>query len=113
MFLLACDPRFHSIYLTHYQVHNATEAQQQLAQYLEGTWSDKFLNYSVLLRENIANLNATRVSVLFLDDRFLCKVWDNIKRLFDPLLIATYAMMGGIVILIIILFKCLIMHSTP
>ena len=35
---------------------------------------------------------------------------DNIKRLFDPLLIATYAMMGGIVILIIILFKCLTQH---
>ena len=46
MSLLACDPRFHSICLTLYQVHNAaTEAQQELAQYLEGTWSDKFLNY--------------------------------------------------------------------
>ena len=64
----------------------------------------------MLLRENIANLNATRVSVLFLDDRFLCKVWDNIKRLFDPSWVANYAVMGGIVILIIILFKCLAQH---
>jgi hypothetical protein len=38
----------------------------------------------VLLRENIANLNATRVSVFSLDARFLGKVWDNIKRLFGP-----------------------------
>ena len=75
-----------------------------MAQYLEGNWPDKFLNYSVLLRENIANLNATRVSVLFLDDRFLCKVWDNIKRLFDPLWIAIYALVGEIVILIIIFY---------
>jgi hypothetical protein len=45
-----------------------------VAQYLKDAWSDKFLNYSVLLRENIANLNATRVSVLSLDARFLGKV---------------------------------------
>ena len=48
--------------------------------------------------------------MLSLDAGFLGKVWDNIKRLFDPLWIATYAMMGGIVILIIILFKCLTQH---
>ena len=61
----------------------------------------------MLLRENIANLNAIRVSVLPLDARFLGKVWDNIKRLCNPMWIAIYSMMGGIVILIIILFKCL------
>jgi hypothetical protein len=55
-------------------VHNATEAQQQLAQYLEGSWSDKFLDYSVLLMENLPSLNVTRVSVLSLDARFLEKV---------------------------------------
>lgn len=85
------------------------EAWQQLAQYLEGTWSDKFLNYSVLM-ENLAYLNATREPVLSLDAGFLGKVWDNIKRLFDPLWITTYATMGGLVILIIILFKCLTQH---
>ena len=50
--------------------------------------------------------------MLSLDAGFLGKVWDNIKRLFDPLWIATYAMMGGIVILIIILFKCLTQHTS-
>jgi hypothetical protein len=65
----------------------------------------------VLLRENITNLYATRLSVLSLDVGFLGKMWDNIKRLFDPLWIATYAMMGGIVILIIILFKYLICET--
>ena len=45
-----------------------------------------------------------------LDSGFLGKVWDNIKRLFDPSWMATYDMMGGIVILIIILFKCLLQH---
>lgn len=95
MSLLSCDLKFHSICLTHYQVHNATEVQQQFDQYLEGTWSDKFFNYSVLLRENIANEN--RVSVLFPDAGFLGKVWENIKKLFDPLWIATYVAMGGIV----------------
>jgi len=50
--------------------------------------------------------------MLSLDVGFLGKVWDNIKRLFDPLWIATYAMMGGTVILIIILFKCLTQHTS-
>jgi hypothetical protein len=50
--------------------------------------------------------------MLSLDAGFLGKVWDNIKRLFDPLWIATYAMMGGTVILIIILFKCLTQHTS-
>ena len=36
--------------------------------------------------------------------------WDNIKRLFDPLWIATNVMMGGKVILITILFKWLTQH---
>jgi hypothetical protein len=44
-----------------------------------------------LVRENTANLNATRVSVLSLDAGLLRKVWDNIKRLFDPSWIPTYA----------------------
>ena len=60
-----------------------------MAQYLEGTWSDKFLNYSVLLRENIVKLNVTRVYVLSLEARFLGKVGENIKRLIDPYWIAT------------------------
>ena len=64
----------------------------------------------MLLRENIASFNMTSVSVLSFDARFLGKVWDNIKRLFDPLWIATYAMMGGTVILIITLLKCLVQH---
>lgn len=64
MSLLPCDPRFQSICLTPYQLHNTTEAWQQLAQYLEGTWSDNVLNHSVLLRENIDKLNVTRVSTL-------------------------------------------------
>jgi hypothetical protein len=64
----------------------------------------------VLLKEKIANLNVTRVSVLSQDARFLGKVGNNIKRLFDPSSTATYAMMGGIVILIIILFKCPTQH---
>lgn len=42
----------------------------------------------MLVRESIANLNATRVSVLSLDAEFLGKTWDNIKRLFDPSWIA-------------------------
>ena len=50
--------------------------------------------------------------MLSLDAGFLGKVWDNIKRLFDPLWIATCAMMGGTVILIIILFKCLTQHTS-
>lgn len=91
-----------------YQVNNATEAQQLYAQYLEGTWSDKFLNYSVLPRESVTNVN--RAFVLSLDAGFLGKVWDNIKRLIDPLWIATYTMMGGMVMPIIILFKCLRQH---
>jgi hypothetical protein len=41
--------------------------------------------------------------VFWLHARFFGKVWDNIKRLFDLLWIATYAMMGGTLILIIIL----------
>lgn len=62
MSLLACDPKFHSICLTSYQVYNATEARQQLAQYLEGTLSDTLLlHYFVLLSKNIANLNTARV----------------------------------------------------
>ena len=84
-----------------YQVYNATEARQQCAQYLDGTWSDKFLNYSVLPRESVANAN--RASMLSLDAGLLGRVWDNIKRQFDPLWIATYAMMGGLVMPIIIL----------
>jgi hypothetical protein len=80
MSLLAYNPRFHSIFIIPHQMHNSTEAQQQLAQYLEGIWSDKFLNYSVLLRENIANLSAIIV---------LGKMWDNIKRLFDLLWIVS------------------------
>ena len=49
-----------------------------------------------MLREkNIANLNVTRVSVLFLDV--------GCKRRFDPSWITTYATMGGMAILIIIL----------
>jgi len=52
----------------------------------------------------------TSASVLSLDAGFLGKVLDNIKRLIDPLCIATYTMMGRIVILIIILFKCLTQH---
>jgi hypothetical protein len=53
-----------------------------------------------MLREkNIANLNVTRVSVLFLDV--------GCKRRFDPSWITTYATMGGMAILIIILCKCL------
>lgn len=103
MSLLAYSPRFHLTYLTPYEVYNAIETQQQLAQYLECTWSDKFRNYSVLLTKNIANFNGTRVSVLSPDARFLGKVCDNIKRLFDTLWIATYTMIGGIVILVIIL----------
>lgn len=106
MSLLVCSPRFHLTCLTPYQVHNLTEAQQWLAQYLEVTWSDKSLNYAVLLRERVANLNETRLSVLSLNVR----IWDNIKRLFDPSWITTYAMMGGIVLLIIILFKYLEQH---
>ena len=51
----------------------------------------------------------TKVSVLSLDAGFLRKVRDNIKRMFDSSWIATYAMMGGI-ILIIILLKCLTQH---
>jgi hypothetical protein len=62
---------------------------------------DKFLNYSVLLRENIANFNETRVLVLSLDAGLLGKVWDNFKRLFEPSWIATYAMMKEILILIL------------
>lgn len=64
----------------------------------------------MLLKEKIANLNVTRVSVLSQDARFLGKVGNNIKRLFDPSSTATYAMMGGIVILIIILLKCFVQH---
>jgi hypothetical protein len=60
-----------------------------------------------MLRVNIDNLNMTRVSVLSLDARLLGKVGVNIKRLFDPLWIATYATMRGIVMLIITLFECL------
>lgn len=48
--------------------------------------------------------------MLSLDAGFLRKVRDNIKRLFDSLWIATYAMMGGMIILIIILLKCLTQH---
>jgi hypothetical protein len=44
--------------------------------------------------ENIANLNITRVSVLFLDVGILVTVWDNIKRFFDPLSIVTYTLKG-------------------
>lgn len=63
-----------------------------------------------LLRENIANLNVTRVSGLFLDAGFMRKVWDNIKRLFDHSWIASYAIVGEMLTLIIILFKCLTQH---
>ena len=80
--------RFHSICLTPYQVHNTTEAQKQMAQCLKGTCSNQFLNYPVLLREKIVNINMTKVSVLSLDAGFLGKVYDNIKWLFDPLWIA-------------------------
>jgi hypothetical protein len=48
----------------------------------------------VLLRENIANLNVTTVFVLSLNAGFLEKVWDNIKRHFDPLWIVNSALMG-------------------
>jgi hypothetical protein len=91
--------------LTLYQVTNATEAQ-----YIYDTWSNKSLNYSVLLGKNIANINATIVSVLFLDTEFLSKVWENIKRVFDPSWIAIHVMMGRIVLLIIILLKYLSPH---
>jgi hypothetical protein len=74
MSVLAWEPRFHSVCLTPYQAHKDIEAQQQLAQYLKGTWLDKFLNYSLLLWENLVNLNVTRVSMLSLDARFLEKV---------------------------------------
>ena len=47
--------------------------------------------------------------MLSLDAGLLGKVWDNFKRLFEPSWIATYTM-AGIVILIIILFKCLTQH---
>lgn len=60
----------------------------------------------MLLRERVANLNETRLSVLSLN----VSIWDNIKRLFDPSWITTYAMMGGIALLIIILFKYLEKH---
>jgi hypothetical protein len=49
----------------------------------------------VVVREKIANLNITRVSVLSLDVGFLGKVWNNIEILFDPSWTATYTMKGG------------------
>jgi hypothetical protein len=47
------------IYLNPYQIHNTTVAQKQLTQYLEGTQSNKFLNYYDLIRKSIASLNET------------------------------------------------------
>jgi hypothetical protein len=45
---------------------------------------DQTNSLTVLVRDNMANLNATMVSVLFLDAGFLGKVWDNTKMLLTP-----------------------------
>ena len=41
---------------------------------------------------------------------FITKVWDSLKRLFDPYWMVTNTMLGGALLLVIILFKYLMQH---
>ena len=59
MSLLVCDPRFNSFFLIPYQMYNSTQDRLKLASYIKGTWSTKFLNYAIILGEQIHKLNFT------------------------------------------------------
>lgn len=83
--LLACDPRYKTFCFTPYQVKNITSERQKLTQYIKETWSENFLNYSILLREQISDLNSTRAVALDLNSYFMGQIWNNIKKLFDLL----------------------------
>lgn len=37
-------------------------------------------------------------------------VWNNLKSLFDPSRMLTYALFGEVILLILILFACLLQH---
>lgn len=79
-----------------------------MAQYIKGNWSDKFFNHFVLLRGNIANLNVTRISLLYLDAKFLGKGRTILRDCLSPHGKPLYTVMGRIAILIIILS---VLHS--
>lgn len=78
MSLLVCDSRFKLFCLTPYQVHNSTTDRLKLAHCIERTWSPKFLNYSIIFREQIHKLNFTRPPAMSLEVSFITKVW-NLK----------------------------------
>jgi hypothetical protein len=82
---LECDPRFRSFCLTPYQVCRSASERLKLAHYMKGPWFTKFLNYSIILREQIHKLGFTRPSAMSFEVSFITKVWDNIKRLYDSL----------------------------
>ena len=52
-----------------------------------------------------------RVEGMAFDSTPFEKVWHNIKRLFDPSWMLAYALIGRVVLLIVILFKCLLQHA--
>lgn len=55
-----------------------------------------------------SNKHLLRAKVMTFDYSFLKNVLHNIKRLLDPSWMLSYAFMGQVVLLALILFKCLI-----
>lgn len=58
----------------------------------------------------IVLLNQKRAEVIVFDSSFFEKVWYNIKRLFDPSWVLTYALISRVTLSILILFKCFLQH---
>lgn len=69
---------FRSFCLTSYQAHNSTSERLKVAHYIKGTWSTKFLNYFIFLREQIHKLNFTRPLAVSFEVSFITNVWDNL-----------------------------------
>lgn len=74
MTLLAYDPCFMSIGLALYHVNTTSQARTQLAQYIKGLWLVKFLNYLLLLREQIFCLIMMSVSMMAFEAGFITKM---------------------------------------
>ena len=90
-----CDPRYHLFCLIPFSVKNSFLEWLRLATLVKGQWNNELLNLSLKSTQAIANLSYIHVNVVDLNSSFVGKIWNNIKKLFDPAWIVTYVLING------------------
>ena len=61
-----------------------------------------------IIQSETLQLNSTQVEPLDLSATFFGQVWDHIKSLLDLSKLVAWCLMGGVVMALIFLFKCLL-----